>query len=135
VKAAITALTAVRDMTMKIIPTRVHGVLDYLSAATLVAAPRLLKWDDRLVKVATALAGITTLYSLATRYELGVVRVLPMKLHLAFDVLSGLGVISSPFWLFRDVDDETKAAIVGFGLFEVAAGALSSSTSTVPEHA
>jgi hypothetical protein len=53
------------------IPTRVHGVLDYLSAVALFAAPRLLGWRPGLSRTVAA-AGLGTMaYSLATRYEWG----------------------------------------------------------------
>jgi hypothetical protein len=107
---------------MRFIPTKVHGVIDYLSAAMLLVGPRLLNWDARLVGGATALAIMLTLYSLATRYELGALRLIPMKVHLALDMLSGLLVASLPFWLLRDIGEGAKAVLIGFGLFEVAAG-------------
>ncbi len=82
------------------ISTKAHGAIDYASGAALVAAPSLLGITDvRTATLAPRLQGAAAgLYSLATDYELGVVRVLPMRAHLALDVLGGAFLAASP-WL------------------------------------
>ncbi len=69
---------------MKRIPTKVHGLLDYVFAGTVLALPGLLGWDESVMRrVKTAAIG-TLLYSLVTKYEwgLGPVKILPMTAHL-----------------------------------------------------
>ena len=86
---------------MQLIPTKVHGALDYLSGLLLIASPWLFnfangsfaQWVPIIVGVAILLA------SLITDYELSVAKVLPMRTHLALDVLSGATLAASP-WLF-----------------------------------
>lgn len=105
---------------MKLIPTRIHGVLDYATAATLFALPSLLHWDKKTAtRVRIAAAG-TLLYSLITRYELGLkpVAILPMPGHLALDGASGLLFCASPL-LLPDEPTPVKATLVGLGLFEL----------------
>ncbi len=86
---------------MGFIPTRVHGVLDYLTAGVLIGAPAMLGFRKNGMQTWLPMAlGVGTIgYSLLTDYELGVVRVLPMPLHLAMDAASGALLASSP-WLF-----------------------------------
>ncbi len=86
---------------MRVLSTRTHGVMDYLSGGMLLSAPRLLGLTDvpasaRAFRLA---GGGAALYSLLTDYELGAVRVLPMPVHLAMDAASGALLASSP-WLF-----------------------------------
>ncbi|MDQ4125897.1 MAG: hypothetical protein M3134_09890 [Actinomycetota bacterium] len=85
---------------MKVIPTRVHGILDFVVPAGLMLAPKLLRFDDD--KRASALFRGAALgqvaYSLFTDYERGVVRKLPMKAHLALDAGSAAFLAASP-WL------------------------------------
>lgn len=86
---------------MRIISTKTHGVLDYLTAAALLAAPKMLGLEDvppaaRALRMA---GGGATAYSLLTDYELGLAKVLPMPAHLALDAASGALLASSP-WLF-----------------------------------
>jgi len=85
---------------MRILPTRWHGLLDYLVAFLLLAAPALFDLPQGPARnVPMALGAVTILYSLFTQYEWGLVRVLPMRLHLILDLLNGLLLALSP-WLF-----------------------------------
>ena len=90
---------------MALIPTRVHAVYDYVAGLALIAVPLLAAGDYRgpAVWVPVALGVVALATSLMTRYELGVVRVLPMSAHLGLDVLAGLLLAASP-WLFRFAD-------------------------------
>lgn len=87
-------------MNLRVIPTSVHGVLDYATGSALLAAPELLRLKDvPRAALTPRLAGAgATAYSLTTDYELGVVRVLPMPVHLALDAMSGALLAASP-WL------------------------------------
>ena len=108
---------------MRPISTKTHGVLDYLSVGTLTALPRLLGWDPAVRTLLTGSAAATLAYSLATRYELGLLRVLPMKAHLALDGVSGLALAASPLVLGEE-DGTVAKTLVGLGLFELAASLL-----------
>lgn len=88
-------------MNLRFMPTRVHGMIDYATGAALLAAPQIFGFAD---VPASALAarvagGGATAYSLATDYELGVAKLLPMPAHLALDAASGVLLAASP-WLF-----------------------------------
>ena len=77
---------------MRFIPTREHGVIDYLVGVLLIFAPSIFGFqnggpEDRIPVV---LGVITILYSLFTRYELGLFKVIPFKTHLALDFVSGV---------------------------------------------
>ncbi len=106
---------------MRFVPTRLHGVIDYLWGVTLLASPWLLGYAD--VPAAKWLAVIfgvgAILYSLLTAYELGVVRILPMPLHLILDGLGGAFLAASPF-LFGFADRVYLPHVL-FGLFSIAA--------------
>ena len=86
---------------MRVISTRTHGVLDYLTGGALLSAPGLLglKNAPASARVLRLAGGGAILYSLLTDYELGAVRLLPMPVHLAMDAASGALLGSSP-WLF-----------------------------------
>lgn len=106
---------------MRWIPTRVHGVLDYLWGVSLLATPWLGGFArggaETWIAVALALGAI--LYSLLTDYELGVARVVSMRGHLLLDLLGGAFLTASP-WLFGFAD-RVWLPHVAFGLFSVAA--------------
>jgi hypothetical protein len=104
------------------ISTRAHGVLDYLSAGSLIALPRLLGWKGGARQILTANAATSLLYSSQTRYELGLLRLLPMSLHLTLDAASG--AVLCVAGLQRNNRKGVAAALIGIGLFEIAAAFL-----------
>ena len=108
---------------MGIISTKTHGVLDYLTAGSLFALPRALGWDAKVTGLLTMAAVGTLSYSLVTRYELGAVKLLPMKGHLAMDALSGLAFCGAPL-LLPDEDAAITSALAAIGVFELVVTAL-----------
>jgi len=86
---------------MRVISTKTHGAIDYVTGVALLAAPALLGISDEpaasRVFRAAGLAAVA--YSLLTDYEFGLVRVIPMPAHLAMDAASGALMAASP-WLF-----------------------------------
>ncbi|HUR94196.1 MAG TPA: SPW repeat protein [Gemmatimonadales bacterium] len=111
---------------MRVIPTRIHGMLDYLVGALLVAAPWLFDFDRGGAETwIPVLLGIGALvYSLFTDYELGLVRRIPMPTHLRLDLISGILLALSP-WLFGFSDHVARPHVV-LGLFEIGAALLTS---------
>ncbi len=86
---------------MRIIPTRVHGMIDYGFGILLIIAPFLLGFATGGAEqwVPTILAIAIIGMSLMTDYELSLARVIPMPMHLGVDVLGGILLAASP-WLF-----------------------------------
>jgi hypothetical protein len=113
---------------MNRIPTRVHGVLDYAVGLLLVAAPWLFGFARNGAETWTpvALGAGAIGYSLLTRYELGLIRVIPMTGHLALDAGSGLLLAASP-WLFGFADYIVWPHVL-FGLFEIGAALMTQRT-------
>ncbi|MDQ3859528.1 MAG: hypothetical protein M3327_13980 [Actinomycetota bacterium] len=88
-------------MVAEVIPTKVHGVIDYATSGALLAAPELFRLKEvRRSALAPRLAGAAaTAYSAFTDYELGLVKALPMKAHLALDAAGGGLLAASPWAL------------------------------------
>lgn len=105
---------------MRFLPTSVHSVIDYLAVAVLFALPRLLGWSAEVTSLLTLAAGVTLIYSLLTRYELGLLKLLPMVGHLTLDAVSGLILLSAP-WLGVRAPGNQHWWLVGLGLFELMA--------------
>jgi len=79
---------------MKIFSTRIHGALDMFTVALLPTAPRVLGWDTPTTRFLDRAAASVLLYSLLTRYEWGVLRVLPMRGHLLADAAFGASLLA-----------------------------------------
>lgn len=113
---------------MRFIPTRVHGVLDYLVGVLLIFAPRIFGFqnggpEDR---IPVFLGVITILYSIFTRYELGLFKIIPFKTHLVLDFVSGVFLAISP-WVF-DFDDRVWVPHVLVGILEIGAALMTHRT-------
>jgi hypothetical protein len=99
-------------------------VLDYLTAGALMLAPRALGWSAGVSGMMTGAALGTIGYSVLTNYELGLARLLPMRVHLALDALSAALFCGGPL-LFPDEKAHVRASLAGIGLFELAVTLLS----------
>jgi hypothetical protein len=111
-----------RRIAMRFLPTRIHGMLDYVVGIALIAAPWIFDFADgggAKMLVPIILGAGAILYSLMTDYELGIIHVIPMPVHLILDLASGAVLAASP-WIFGFAD-EVKWPHVIFGLFEIGA--------------
>ena len=95
------------------IPLNLHGILDYVLGALLIAAPFLFTFSD--VGPATALsivAGVFVLLSAASTDGLrtSLVKVIPLGAHIMLDYLLGALFIAAPF-LFGFSDESAPTAL------------------------
>jgi len=106
---------------MRFLPTRVHGVVDWIMGALLVAFPWVFGLDraspEAWVPMALGIAGLVVTFF--TDHEFGVVRRIPMVGHLWVDGLAGALLAASP-WLFGFADG-VWLPHVALGLTEFAA--------------
>ncbi|MGI4747188.1 MAG: DUF4336 domain-containing protein [Janthinobacterium lividum] len=109
------------------IPTRVHGAIDYGVACLLggLAASRVLPAPVRGV-LGTA-ATFHSSYATLTNYEAGIRPVLTMRQHLALDAFGGVAVAGAGLLMHRQ-PWHARALLVAAGLSELAVVALSSAT-------
>src|SRR5947207_7481324 len=109
---------------MALISTKLHGVLDYAGGFGSLAAPKLLR--DRRAGALLAATGAGTLATSAmTDYELGLLRKLPMRLHLLADAGTGTLLLTGAYLVRRGKGkllDWAPLALVG--VTEIAAAAL-----------
>lgn len=86
---------------MKIIPTRTHGIIDYIFGVILVLAPWVLDFAAGGAEtwVPVIIGAGVILYSMFTDYEMGVSRQINMDTHLTIDITGGIVLAISP-WLF-----------------------------------
>ncbi len=106
---------------MRFMSTRMHGAADYVVGILLIVSPYLFgfanggaaQWLPMLLG-----AGVI-IYSLMTRYELGIIPVIPMPAHLCLDAAGGLLLLVSP-WLFGFADQVYLPHVI-IGLVEIGA--------------
>ncbi len=93
-------------MSYKFIPTKVHGALDYIVGIALILAPWIFGFSQvggAAVIIPMVLGVGLILYSIFTKYEWGLVKVLGMPYHLIFDVAASVFLALSP-WIFGFYD-------------------------------
>lgn len=107
---------------IRVIPTKIHGILDYLGGILLLLAPNLFGFDqagnDAAVLIPRAL-GIAFLgLAVLTNYELGLFKVVPMTTHITIDVIASIFLAASPF-IFGFADEPANVwlphVVVGVG--------------------
>lgn len=85
---------------MRVIPTKTHAVIDYITGAMLVAIPLFyLDEGGAAVWVPLIIGIVVLMQSLMTNYELSAANLIPMKAHLGMDAVAGALLAASP-WLF-----------------------------------
>lgn len=92
---------------MKPIPTKVHGILDYVVAVALIFAPLIFGFSNvggAAVGIPITLGIALFIYSLLTNYEWGVFKLIPMSYHLIIDFVAAAFLAVSP-WLFGFADE------------------------------
>ncbi len=107
---------------MRFISTKVHGMIDYVAGILFIASPWLFGFADggaaQWVPIVVGLATLAT--SLMTDYELGVMKVVSVPMHLTLDVIEGLLLIASP-WLFGFADFAHWPHVI-FGIMALGSG-------------
>jgi hypothetical protein len=96
---------------MRFLPTKVHGLLDYIVGIALIAAPTLFQFQNvggMAVWLPRILGVGLIVYSVFTNYEWGIIKVLPMSYHLAVDFVASLLLAASPF-LFGFINQPANA--------------------------
>ena len=105
------------------IPPALHGVADWGFTAAVVAIPHVFPASPRLARTLRVAAVGLAAMSALTDYRLGVLRVLPMRGHLALDVPVAAAFIAAPA-LAPHEDTTTTAALSGLGWAGAAIAAL-----------
>lgn len=103
-----------------LISTRTHSAIDYAWMSVAASLPKAGDATTRLVRSAGAVAGIS---AMLTDYEAGMLRVLPMRVHLAFDFLMGAALVLSPLFL-PGSDRRSTAVPVTLGIVACLASVL-----------
>lgn len=86
---------------MKIIDRKTHGYLDYVYGVLLMTSPWVLDYYGKGIEswIPIVMGMGTLMYSALTDYELGFIKLIPMRVHLRVDLVAGIFLALSP-WIF-----------------------------------
>ncbi|WP_299707120.1 SPW repeat protein [uncultured Pontibacter sp.] len=106
---------------MRFIPTRFHGILDYIYGVLLIASPWLFGFAAGGAEtwVAVVIGAIVLIQAALTDFEVGLVKKIPMQTHLMLDFGIGVILALSP-WIFGFADYVYTPHLV-FGVFSMLA--------------
>ncbi|WP_373285447.1 SPW repeat domain-containing protein [Flavobacterium limi] len=87
---------------MKLLSTNIHSVMDYIVGGLLVVCPLLFSINSNSAGGITlyAAGGTLLLHNIITKYEAGIFRILPLRIHLLLEVIIGIFLAASP-WLLN----------------------------------
>lgn len=88
---------------MKVISSKVHGLLDYVTVVFLLLSPTLFNMQGALAIFTYVLGGIHFLLTALTAFELGVIKVIPFRLHGLIEIFVAIALTAVAFW-FRSQD-------------------------------
>lgn len=106
---------------MRLLPTIVHGVLDYLVGLLVIALPFMLGLQNSQKWALVAIGLLVIIYSALTDYELGLVRYLRIRFHLLLDAVFGLAMVSTPSLLDFPADARWPNYVFGVLAFVLVA--------------
>lgn len=91
---------------MRVIPTRIHGIIDLVVAGTLIFTPFIFGFAQvggAPVVIPIVLGIVLAFYSELTDDEEGILRVISMSFHMMLDIILAAGLMLSPY-LFNFAD-------------------------------
>jgi len=99
------------------VPAFIHGIIEYIAGAALIAAPLLMGVDaDAAIAVGIVSGVVLLVVTASSALPTGLIRSIPVAVHVAFDYVFALLLIASPF-LFGFADDGTATPFfIAFGV-------------------
>ena len=99
-----------------LIPTRMHGVLDLVTAGAFCVMPTMFGATKVGRRVMYSMAAVTLAAGAFTRFEPGLVKKLPMRAHLGIDVANG-ALICAATLMHKQAS--SRAIMLGMGMWQI----------------
>ncbi len=91
---------------MKILSPTVHGFLDYLVVVAFAVAPTVVGLAGLPAAISYALAAVHLLLTLVTAFPLGAIKLVPLWLHGAIELIVSVALVALP-WILKFAADTT----------------------------
>jgi hypothetical protein len=102
---------------MKIINSKLHGIIDYVVVAFLLLAPTLFSLPSTTSLFTYVQAGIHLMLTTTTQFEYGIFKIVPLKIHAIIELIVSIALVAVAFVL-GNIDGE--AARLFYLLFAAA---------------
>jgi hypothetical protein len=109
---------------VKIIPLRIHGILDYVTVAAFFMIPSLFALSGTPAYLSYVLALVHFLMTLLTGFQFGIWKIIPIRVHKIVETIVGPALIALP-WICRFSDDlAARYVFIGAGFVILAVGTM-----------
>jgi hypothetical protein len=101
---------------MKILTSKLHGIIDYVVVIFLLASPSLFSLPEFTACCTYILAGIHLTLTVLTDFEVGLFKVIPLKIHGTIELTVSLALVAFAFYLGGREGDLARNFYLGFGI-------------------
>ena len=99
------------------VPAFVHGLIEYLAGALLIAAPFLFSFEsDAATAVSIAVGVLVLIIAASTAMTTGLIKSIPVAAHVILDYLLAILLIAAPFVFGFDDDGTATAFFIVLGV-------------------
>ncbi|MEP1306938.1 MAG: hypothetical protein ABJK11_03610 [Balneola sp.] len=96
--------------------SKLHGIIDYVVVVFLLASPSLFGLPEFTACCTYILAGIHFTLTILTDFELGLIKVIPFKVHGMVELIVSLALIGFAFYVGGREGDLARNFYIGFGI-------------------
>ena len=86
---------------MKFISPKIHGLIDYTSVVFFLCSPLVFGFTGLVAIFAYALGGLHLLLTAFTNFPLGIVKIAPVGVHAAVELIVGIGLVAVAWTVFK----------------------------------
>lgn len=83
---------------MKFIDSKIHGILDYLVVLFLAISPVVFDLPENTAIFTYCLGAIHLLLTIATRFELGIIKIIPFSIHGWIELAVSIALVACAFY-------------------------------------
>lgn len=110
---------------MKFISLKAHGVLDYVTVVAFALLPTAVGLGGLPAYLCYALAAVHLLMTIMTDFSFGLLRIIPMKIHKAVEIVVGSVLLVLPWLLGFLADATARYVFIAAGLVIILVGLFS----------
>ncbi len=104
---------------MKILTSKTHGIIDYLVVVFLLLSPTIFGLSEPVATLTYCLGGVHLMLTALTKFQYGLIKVIPFQLHGRIELVVSIILIASPLLFGSYVNPENlidKFFLAGFGM-------------------
>jgi hypothetical protein len=98
---------------MRVVPTILHGIVDYVVGAIVCGLPFYYGWTGTPRTTFVACGAFVIVYSMLTDYEAGLFRFLRIRFHLLLDAIFGMAMLFLPSLLDLQAAERLPVYVIG----------------------